>query len=188
MCQKSGRQTKPANFGTFWQIFQDPVHIFQNRFLRWNRELKPVVLSTMNPINGTNFFLSYKGGGSFLKSRTPQLKPLKIEKTIFLVLPTFFWPTNLPGPLYNSKKKLFRLWASWYSKRPAWAHGFNAKNGFEKNASGPEILAKKSQNNEVWFGDLNFGTFWPISWDPMRFFRNRFLRWNRELKPVVWSP
>ena len=22
MCQKSGRQTKPANFGTFWPIFQ----------------------------------------------------------------------------------------------------------------------------------------------------------------------
>ena len=66
MCQKSGRQTKPANFGTFWSIFRDPVHIFQNRFLRWNRELKPVILSTMNPINGTKFFLSYKGGCKYL--------------------------------------------------------------------------------------------------------------------------
>ena len=111
----------------------------------------------------------------------------KLKKMIFLVLPTFFWPTNFPGPLYKSKFLLFCLWASWYSKRPAWAHGFNAKNGFEKNASGPEILAKKSQNNEVWYGDLNFGTFSPISWDPMRFFQNRFLRWNRELKPVVLS-
>ena len=30
--------------------FGDPVNIFQNWFLCWNRELKPVVLSTMNPI------------------------------------------------------------------------------------------------------------------------------------------
>ena len=61
MCQKSGRQTKPANFGTFWSIFRDPVHIFQNRFLRWNHELKPVVLSTMSPINRKKISLSYKG-------------------------------------------------------------------------------------------------------------------------------
>ena len=33
------------------------------------------------------------------------------------------------------------------------------KIGFEKYASGPEILAKTSQNIQVWFGDPDFGTF-----------------------------
>ena len=37
---------------------------------------------------------------------------------------------------------------------------FNVTIGFEKYATGPEILAKTSQNMQVWFGDLNFGTFW----------------------------
>ena len=69
-------------FGTFCLISQDPVHIFQNRFLRWNRELKPVDLSTINPKNKTIFFLSYKGGCRFLKLRTPQLKPIKTENDI----------------------------------------------------------------------------------------------------------
>ena len=39
-------------FGTICLISQDPVHIFQNRFLRW----KLVVLSTMNPIIRRIFF------------------------------------------------------------------------------------------------------------------------------------
>ena len=89
--------------------------------------------------------------------------------------------------LYNSKNFLFRLWGSWYSKRPAWAHGFNAKIGFEKYAPGPEILTKTSQNMKVWFGYLNFGTNCLISLDPVHIFQNRFLRWNRELKPIVLS-
>ena len=50
-CTKSAFQTKPAKFDTFWPISRDSMHSFQNRFLHWNRELKPVVLSTINPIN-----------------------------------------------------------------------------------------------------------------------------------------
>ena len=49
------------NLGAFWPISQDLMHIFQNRFLPQNRDLKPVVLSNINLINGTKFFLSYKG-------------------------------------------------------------------------------------------------------------------------------
>ena len=55
-CPKSAFQTKPAKFDTFWPISRDSVHIFQNRFLRWNRESEPVVLNTMNPIIRTIFF------------------------------------------------------------------------------------------------------------------------------------
>ena len=111
MSQKSGRQTKPANFGTFWPIFQDPVHIFQNQFLRWNRELKPVILSTMNPINGTNFFLSYKGGCRFLKSRTPQLKPLKIENfndfpKTYIIYPNNYYQPNWKCDFLNFQPTL----------------------------------------------------------------------------------
>ena len=35
----------------------------------------------------------------------------------------------------------------------------NSFNSFAKYAPGPEILAKMSQNMQVWFGDLDFGTF-----------------------------
>ena len=57
------KRLKICRFGLATQnlISQDPVHIFQNRFLRCNRELKPVILTTMKPINGTNLRLSYKG-------------------------------------------------------------------------------------------------------------------------------
>ena len=57
-----------AGFGHFLVISWDSVRIFQNRFLHWNRELKSVVLSTINPINGTNIFFDKKGlAGFFLK-------------------------------------------------------------------------------------------------------------------------
>ena len=45
-------------------------------------------------------------------------------------------------PLISEKKKMFGLQGSWYSKRPARTHGFNAKIGFEKYAPSPEISAK----------------------------------------------
>ena len=67
--------------------------------------------------------------------------------------------------LYNSKIIFFFLWRSWYSKRPARAHGLNAKIGFKNKAPSPKILAKTSENMQVWFGDLNFGSFWLISKD-----------------------
>ena len=79
---------------------------------------------------------------------------------------------------------MFRLWVSWYSNRPAWTHGFNAKMGFEKYAPSPEISAKMCQILLVWFGRPIFNTFLVISWDPMQICQNRFLRWNREFEPV----
>ena len=45
-----------------------------------------------------------------------------------------------------------------YSNGPPWTHGFNAKIGLEKYAPSTEILAKRSQNTQVWFGDPDFGT------------------------------
>ena len=47
---------------------------------------------------------------------------------------------------------MFGLGGSWYSNRPARTHGFNAKIGFEKYATSPEISAKKCQILLVWFG------------------------------------
>ena len=82
------------------------------------------------------------------------------------------------------KKKMFGLWGSWYSNRPARTHGFNAKIGFEKYATSPEISAKKCQILLVWFGRPILDTFWPISRDSLHIFQNRFLRWNRESEPV----
>ena len=52
---------------------------------------------------------------------------------------------------------------------------------------GPELLAKMLQNMQVWFGDLDFGTFCLVSWDLVHTFQNRFLHWNRELKLVILS-
>ena len=101
------------NFDTIMLISRDPLQIFQNQFLRWNRELKPVILSTMNPINGTNFFLSYKGGGSFLKSRTPQLKPLKIENfndfpKTYIIYPNNYYQPNWKCDFLNFQPTLVR--------------------------------------------------------------------------------
>ena len=141
-----------------------PTLLYRN--LTWNTwggwTVGRVIIIFFQPKNLPIVFFGviyiYKSGG-------------KLKKMIFLVLPTFFLPTNLPGPLYKSKKKKFRLWASWYSKRLAWAHGFNTKIGFEKYEPGSEILAKMSQNLKVWFGDLIFGTFCLISRDQVHIFQ-----------------
>ena len=58
---------------------------------------------------------------------------------------SFLRPPEFPlkvgsDPFKGEKKNLLRLWGSWYSNRPAWTHGFNAKNGFEKYAPSPKIL------------------------------------------------
>ena len=66
---------------------------------------------------------------------------------IWSTLTAIFFMFLIPGPLYKSEKKFFRLWGLWYSKRPAWTHGFNAKIGFEKYAPIPEILSKTSQKS-----------------------------------------
>ena len=68
--------------GNFLVISWDSVHIFQNQFLRWNRESEPVDLNTMNPIIRTNFFSRIKGSDIFLKLRAPKLNPLKNEKKL----------------------------------------------------------------------------------------------------------
>ena len=47
---------------------------------------------------------------------------------IFLRPPEF--PLKFGSDPFKCKKKLFRLWGSWYSNRPARTHGFNAKIGF----------------------------------------------------------
>ena len=38
------------------------------------------------------------------------------------------------------------------------------KKGFEKYSMGPKILANIYKNRKVLFGDLNFSTFFLISW------------------------
>ena len=88
------------------------------------------------------------------------------------------------SPLYKAEKKLFRLWGSWYSNRPAWTHDFNAKIGFEKYAPSPKISSKKCPKLAFQTKPAKFDTFWPISRDSVHIFQNRFLHWNRELKPV----
>ena len=75
--------------------------MFQNQFLRWNCMLKPVDLSTMNPINKTNLFLSFKGGCRFLKFRTPQQKPLKIKNDILFLKTYMIYHNNYYQPLWK---------------------------------------------------------------------------------------
>ena len=67
-----------SNSDTFLSISWDPMHFFQNRFLRRNRELKPVVLSIINPINGF-FFLTHKGGPEIFGTKVRQQNDLKIH-------------------------------------------------------------------------------------------------------------
>ena len=96
-------------------------------------------------------------------------------------------PTKWLWPLYKWEKKLFGIWGSWYSNQAARTHGSNAKIGFEKYAPSPEILAKMCQILLVWFGRPILNTFLVISWHSVHIFQNRFLRWNRESKPVNLS-
>ena len=72
---------------TFWPIFQYLGRIFQNQFLRLNRDSKPVVLNTMNPIIKTNFFSLIKGSEILLKLRVPKRSHLKNDKSkVFHIL------------------------------------------------------------------------------------------------------
>ena len=100
---------------------------------------------------------------------------------------TILWFFRNDSRLYISKIILFRLEGSWYSKWPAWDHGFNAKIGFEKYAMSPKIFTKMCQNSGRQTKPGYFETFWQISQDLVHIFSNRFLSSNRELKPVVLS-
>ena len=84
------------------------------------------------------------------------------------------FPPKFGSDLFKGEKKLFQLWGSWYSNRPARTHGFNAKIGFEKYAPSTEISAKMCQILLVWFGRPILDTFLVISWDSVHIFQNRF--------------
>ena len=89
------------NFGTFWLISRDPGQIFQNRFLCWNRELKPVVLSTINLINGTIFFWVIKGAGNI---KGGQVRDFPTKKQFNSFCNVFIWPNvtkNVRGWFLN---------------------------------------------------------------------------------------
>ena len=68
MCQNLKIWFGRSNSDTFIPISQNPMHIFQNRFLRWNPWFKPFVLRTMNPIIRRVFFWLIKGSWN-LKSK-----------------------------------------------------------------------------------------------------------------------
>ena len=71
---------------TFLVISRDSVHIFQNRFLRWNREFKPVDLNTMNPIIWTFFFSPLKGSEPNFGGNSGGLRKLRFGWNIFCEL------------------------------------------------------------------------------------------------------
>ena len=94
----------------FWHVLLNisgPGAYFSNRFLRWNRELKPVNLSTINPKNKTIYF-RYKGGCRLLKLRTPQLKPIKTENDIDFFKTYMYYHKNYYQPISNG---IFRFLA-----------------------------------------------------------------------------
>ena len=94
----------------------------------------------------------------------------------------FFLLLQIPGPLISPKKN-----SSNYRVHGTQNDRLESRVSIQKLVWSPEILAKRSQNMQVWFGNPDFGTFWLISQDPLHIFQNRFLHWNRELKPVVLS-
>ena len=96
MYQNLINQTKPSNFDIFCRISWDPMHIFQNRFLRWNPELKPNVLSIIKPMNRTKIFLTYNGPSRIKKANWGGLKLLQFssnfncELIIYIVMGKWF--------------------------------------------------------------------------------------------------
>ena len=127
----------------FLPISRDPVHIFQNRFLRWNRGFKPVVLNTINPIIGRIFFRTYIG--------VPEFK--NIKKIAVRVLQMKIW--NIPHVQYIK-------WFHFFTTR----NKFSRKMYFHLNLTRPstsfdkELLVKKKlsslSNNFCYINFFNF--------------------------------
>ena len=63
-------QTKPPANNGFSQISQPRVVRFSNRFLRWNREIKTVVLSTIKVTNGVKKFMKIFQKSSKIAAKT----------------------------------------------------------------------------------------------------------------------
>ena len=85
--RKSAFQTKPAKFDTFLPISRDSVHIFQNRFLCWNREAESVSLNTINPITRIIFFSLRKGSEPFWGAPEGKLSDVREVSNFFWYLP-----------------------------------------------------------------------------------------------------
>ena len=83
-------QTKPPANNGFSQISQPRVVRFSNRFLRWNREIKTVVLSTIKVTNGAKMFMKIFQKTSKIASKTQNCgktranwaKPLFIQVSV----------------------------------------------------------------------------------------------------------
>ena len=69
-------------------ISWDSVHIFQNRFLHWNREIEPV--DYHEPHNLNNFFSPLKASEKFWGSH-PQAKNTPHSKTHFFTVSIYHW-------------------------------------------------------------------------------------------------
>ena len=62
---------------------------------------------------------------------------------------------------FISEKKLFGLWGSWYSNRPARTHDFNAKISFKKMHR--DLRYHPKCVNFCWFGLVE--RFWALFWN-----------------------
>ena len=93
---------------TFLIISWDSVHIFQNRFLRWNRESKPVDLNTMNPTIWTIFFFTYKGARATFGVASGNSSRQPRELKFFLVSPMTY--SNGKKQRANSNSNILFFW------------------------------------------------------------------------------
>ena len=134
-----------------------------------NRECHHYLLSKI--FIGSSFF------GSFL---CIWFREIIKKKTYFLVLPTQFWPTNLPGPPYRAKKKIVLFIGFMVLKMTGLSSRFQRKKRFWKIW----IESRDVDQNVTKFRSPN--QIFNI-WDSVHIFQNKFLRWNRELKLVVLS-
>ena len=143
--------------------FKSAVYI-DNSFQGWPKKLKCQKQTKTNNFPIKNYKISSQKKISVKSelSNTPEF-PLKFG----------FDP-------FKGKTKFFRLWGSWYSNRPPWTHGFNAKIGFEKYAPSPKKLPKNCPKSAFQTKPEKFDTFSPISQDSVHIFQNQFLPRNRE--------
>ena len=70
----TAHQTKPPAKNGFSQISQPRVGRFSNRFLRWNREIETVVLSTIKGTNGTKKMLWILSTNLKYRLKNPKLR------------------------------------------------------------------------------------------------------------------
>ena len=115
--QNVPKSRSPNQTCIFWDVFANisvPGAYFSKPIFVLKSWAQAGRFEYHEPYKRNNFFLSYKGGCRFLKSRTPQLKPLKIENHInfpktYIIYPNNYYQPNWKCDFFNFQPTLMGI-------------------------------------------------------------------------------